>query len=381
MGKTFNTGRLGNGLFVDANGNVGIGTATPAEKLSVVGNIKIDNGSADGGQLVLASLGYSDWNIDNYNGSLRAYYGASVAMSISSSLAATFNGNVGIGGAPQERLTISGPSGVAGMIRWTDGVTASAFIGMTSGGLPYIHSNNTSLAFGANGSNNFSETMRIISGVLSIGSSSPEYATRLYVQHDNSTGYNPNVFNGSNTLMTFKTANATNAFCAIRFAGGGAHEGLFGTVQDSGGLANFIWQSYASDGYRERMRIAGSTVSMNGRFVQQGVTRLCYAGSIQGNQSITITINVGSQTSMKITAMMNHYGLVTGYGCAKLAWVAAYPGFTESVISEITSANGGSWSISQPSGGVVTITKNAGSYGGGGYFFVEVIGNDPQTIS
>ena len=29
MGKTFNTGRLGNGLFVDANGNVGIGTTVP----------------------------------------------------------------------------------------------------------------------------------------------------------------------------------------------------------------------------------------------------------------------------------------------------------------------------------------------------------------
>jgi hypothetical protein len=29
MGKTFNTGRLGNGLFTDANGNVGIGTTVP----------------------------------------------------------------------------------------------------------------------------------------------------------------------------------------------------------------------------------------------------------------------------------------------------------------------------------------------------------------
>jgi len=33
MGKTFNTGRLGNGLFVDANGNVGIGTSIPSELL------------------------------------------------------------------------------------------------------------------------------------------------------------------------------------------------------------------------------------------------------------------------------------------------------------------------------------------------------------
>lgn len=381
MGKTFNTGRLGNGLFVDANGNVGIGTSAPTEKLSVIGNIRIDNGAADGGQLVLASLGYSDWNIDSYNGSLRAYYGASVAMSISSSLAATFNGNVGIGGAPQERLSIQGPSGVAGMIRWTDGVTASAFIGMTSGGLPYIHSNNTSLAFGANGSNNFSETMRIISGVLSIGSSSPEYATRLYVQHDNSTAYNPNTFNGSNTLMTFKTANATNAFCAIRFAGGGAHEGLFGTVQDSGGLANFIWQSYASDGYRERMRIAGSTVSINGTFNQQGVQRVCYAGSIQGNQSITVTVTHANQSSFTIHCVMNHYGLITGYGCAKMSFLANGPGFTEVVVSDTTSGNGGAWQFARIDANNFTITKTAGSYGGGGNFMIEVVGNYIVGIS
>lgn len=35
MGKTFNTGRLGNGLFVDANGNVGIGTSSPAQVLDI----------------------------------------------------------------------------------------------------------------------------------------------------------------------------------------------------------------------------------------------------------------------------------------------------------------------------------------------------------
>lgn len=74
-----------------ANGNVGIGTATPSEKLSVIGNIRIDNGAADGGQLVLASSGFSDWNIDNFSGSLRAYYGGTEYIRLTSS------GNLGIG--------------------------------------------------------------------------------------------------------------------------------------------------------------------------------------------------------------------------------------------------------------------------------------------
>ena len=80
MGNTFNTGRLINGLFTDANGNVGIGTTSPTEKLSVIGNIRIDNGAADGAQLVLASSGFSDWNIDNYSGNFRWYYGTTERM-------------------------------------------------------------------------------------------------------------------------------------------------------------------------------------------------------------------------------------------------------------------------------------------------------------
>lgn len=39
MGKTFNTGRLGNGLFVDASGNVGINNTSPSYRLSVNGDI------------------------------------------------------------------------------------------------------------------------------------------------------------------------------------------------------------------------------------------------------------------------------------------------------------------------------------------------------
>lgn len=88
-------------------------TATDSTKLpltggTLTGDLTINNGSADGGQLVLASSGYSSWNLDNYSGSLRAYYGSTVAMSINSSLATTFSGNV-IVSSPE--LTINTASG------------------------------------------------------------------------------------------------------------------------------------------------------------------------------------------------------------------------------------------------------------------------------
>lgn len=73
-------------MRIDSSGRVGIGTSSPTDKLEVNGNIKIGHGgSADGGQLVLTSSGYSDWNNDNYNGAWRLYNGATERMRIDTS--------------------------------------------------------------------------------------------------------------------------------------------------------------------------------------------------------------------------------------------------------------------------------------------------------
>lgn len=89
-------------VTVLSNGNVGIANTNPSEKLSVTGNIRMDNGTADGPQLVLGSSGFSDWNIDNYSGSLRAYYGSTEYTRLTSS------GNFGIGVSPSYKLDVAG---------------------------------------------------------------------------------------------------------------------------------------------------------------------------------------------------------------------------------------------------------------------------------
>lgn len=71
-----------------------VGRALSGTSATFSGDLTLNNGSADGGQLVLASSGFSNWNLDNFSGSLRAYYNASVALSINSSLAATFTSDV-----------------------------------------------------------------------------------------------------------------------------------------------------------------------------------------------------------------------------------------------------------------------------------------------
>lgn len=74
-------------MAVTINGTTGI--TTP--------EVVMDNGAADGGQVVLKSSGYSNWNWDNYSGRLRAYYNATEYFTI------TNTGYVGIGTASPTR--------------------------------------------------------------------------------------------------------------------------------------------------------------------------------------------------------------------------------------------------------------------------------------
>lgn len=68
---------------------------------TMTGDLRLNNGNADGAQLQLASSGYSDWNWDNYSGRLRAYYGSTEYFTINAS------GNVGIGtSSPASKLNV-----------------------------------------------------------------------------------------------------------------------------------------------------------------------------------------------------------------------------------------------------------------------------------
>jgi hypothetical protein len=121
-------------------------------------------------------------------------------------------------------------------------------------------------------------------------------------------------------------------------------------------------------------------VSADGAIDMDGVQILSWAGNSPGNTTWSQTFHHDGQAAFEITAIFNHYGYLDTYGTMRSGWGANHSAGVFQFYDDqnITSGNAGSWSISQSSdngGNAVTITHNAGTYNGGGHWFVRVVGN------
>ena len=106
-----------------------------------------------------------------------------------------------------------------------------------------------------------------------------------------------------------------------------------------------------------------------------GVHEYFYHGSLANSQTVVnfdIT-PISSAGVMLIEATYTHY-TINGYGASRISTLGLYGGSILSThdIQNISSGNGGSWSYSVPSTGTIRITKNAGTYIGGGHYWVKV---------
>ena len=114
----------------------------------------------------------------------------------------------------------------------------------------------------------------------------------------------------------------------------------------------------------------------NDRLIQNGTAREAKGGYIQGNQTVSFTINHTAQSTMHVRCGFNHYGLL-GYGCVFDQVFANGPGGmtqrTTPLIND-TSSLGGAWSLTRVDSQNVTVSKSAGSYVGGGYYYIIVEG-------
>ena len=113
----------------------------------------------------------------------------------------------------------------------------------------------------------------------------------------------------------------------------------------------------------------------NDRLIMNGVAREAKGGYIQGNQTVSYTINHTSQSTFHVRCGFNHYGLLS-YGCVLDQIFANGPGGITSATATISSTTGpgGGWSVARVDNNNVTVSKSAGNYAGGGYYYIIVEG-------
>jgi hypothetical protein len=151
------------------------------------------------------------------------------------------------------------------------------------------------------------------------------------------------------------------------------------TATGTGGSLKFNTRQ-SGGSLTERMRIADD----GGIFVSPGsgsyglsmndTNQVMNSGYINGNQTVSLTYTCTSMSSMFIECVFNHYGYVGSYGCARVATFAVGPVITIQNILEVTSPNGGSWTFNRVSNTEFTVVKTAGTYAGGGRWFVKING-------
>jgi hypothetical protein len=128
----------------------------------------------------------------------------------------------------------------------------------------------------------------------------------------------------------------------------------------------------------ERMRIsaAGDLYLYNGSIQQQGVWTVFNTGFTTGNAAFTFDVGVGDEGGggniFKVEAGFAHYSAMT-YNCLAEFYIS-----TRSTASEITdvvrrdTAYAGSFTAFKTSSTVLRVAKNAGTYPGGGRYWIKV---------
>jgi hypothetical protein len=129
----------------------------------------------------------------------------------------------------------------------------------------------------ATGYNTPSERMRITAaGNVLINSASMD--GKLGINTATSVAYNPNAYNGTNASIRLTNGSAgVNRYTGIAFGGGGATEAFIGSVQNSGELAEIVFQTYNGSAYGERMRITSG-----GRLIIGGTADAGYLLDVHG---------------------------------------------------------------------------------------------------
>jgi hypothetical protein len=270
--------------------------------------------------------------------------GAGVVMSLTSA------GNVGIGtAAPAAKLDIKKTSGAGYAAYIVSSVNASG--------------SDNGLFIGGYDEHAGSKLLTVQSNTITPDDGS--YHERLVVQADGKVGIG---------RIPAALLHLQDTSPEIRFT----YTGNSGYSYIKGGADNDLKFSTGTTTGTERMQLTGGGIlnQFSGTAIQNGLSLYRHTGSINASTvvvNVDHTIGNGSGNVALVEAVYSHHGM-SSYGCAYMAYIACYNGsiVSETVILDLTSGNGGSWVCTTPTAGTLRVTKNAGSYAGGGEWFVKV---------
>ena len=314
-------------VHVSTSGNLGVGTTSPQFKLDVNGTASIaqsyylNKGFADGVEEYLIRGSAGSWNgFISYTPSSstanRGFkFGAWDNGGNRNDWVSIWNGDVGIGiTAPSQKLEVRGNIKLGGdnsgnyiyyvsnaentIIRTTRTDVTQEGLMRSDGWGNFTF--NKSIAVGYSlGSGPLTGNI-YASGSVGIGTTNP--TQKLYISGGNaaieyvtgSVTYTPSALNTSPRLTLIGQYSTTDTYNLIRYWSGGSHDWSAGTVTQSSGAADYIFQSYNGSAHGERLRI---TAAGNVGIGTTSPTQKLYISTGGSNGGIVVDTGAGSTSA------------------------------------------------------------------------------------
>lgn len=140
---------------------------------------------------------------------------------------------------------------------------------------------------------------------------------------------------------------------------------------------NFYTRTHgASSNVKMNISSAGDLYLYNGAFQQQGLWVVNNVGFTTGNGAFTFDVGVGDEGGggniFKVEAGFAHYSGM-GYNCLAEFYISTRgTGYEITDVKRVDSGNAGSFTAWKPDNSTLRVAKVAGTYGGGGRYWIRV---------
>ncbi len=359
-------GSLNERLRIKSDGKVLIGdnATTTSGLLNVKGNAVFDDGTnaritlqADGtstNQILSTTTNFGSYCNMKYQAAAHIFlYGGTERFRI------TANGQI-------QHSSASGVSYFNGSSEYIFGSTTSS---PPAGGYEsplQVHTSKTRSAFTLAGYNSnsggpfmtFLSSRSTTRGTLGSKVNNGDTLGDIRFTGDNGTNYNSVAFGARIMAKAASTPGDGDTTIAGRM--------MFSTGTANGG----------SDQTQMEIREDGALMLRRGRVNNNGSQLYCWGGFIAGTGTLSFDIPVFTSGNIyRIDMFYSHHSL--SYGAYKYGIYGAYSGHAglqiNNDIASQSSSNNGSWTVTRGNAGQpIVIAKTAGTYNGGGYYFVNV---------